>query len=106
MDTIDKINFYLTQMGEDGASLSRALGLSNSAYSQWNTRKHNPSKRLMPGIAAFLGVEVKDLLPDNAPVPPATSTPGLSAELRKLPNNELLKIQAEIAAILIERAES
>ena len=29
MDAIDKINFYLSKKGKNGADLSRALGLSN-----------------------------------------------------------------------------
>lgn len=65
MDTIDKINFYLAKSGKTGADLSRALGLSNSIYSQWNTKKTKPRKSKLPVIADFLGVTVEDLLPDE-----------------------------------------
>ncbi len=69
MDTIDKINFYLSKIGKNGADMSRALGLSNSIYSQWNTRKSKPSKNRLPAIAEYLGVTVSDLLPDCAVIP-------------------------------------
>ncbi len=69
MDTIDKINFYLSKIGKNGADMSRALGLSNSIYSQWNTRKSKPSKNRLPAIAEYLGVTVADLLPDGAVIP-------------------------------------
>lgn len=65
MDTIDKINFYLAKTGKTGADLSRALGLSNSIYSQWNTRKTRPSRARLPAIAAYLQVTVEDILPDE-----------------------------------------
>lgn len=65
MDAIDKINFYLSKKGKNGADLSRALGLSNSIYSQWNTRKTNPSNARLPAIAEYLGVSVEDIMPDD-----------------------------------------
>lgn len=63
MDSIDKINIYLAQIGQTGADLSRALGLSNSIYSQWNTKKTKPSKKTLAKISAYLGVPVESLLP-------------------------------------------
>lgn len=65
MRTIDKINYYLRIIGKNGADLSRALGLSNSIYSQWNTGKSKPSPQKLPAIAEFLGVSVEDILPDD-----------------------------------------
>ena len=65
MDAIDKINFYLSKKGKNGADLSRALGLSNSIYSQWNTRKTKPSNARLPAIAEYLGVSVEDIMPDD-----------------------------------------
>lgn len=65
MDAIDKINFYLSKKGKNGADLSRALGLSNSIYSQWNTRKAKPSNARLPAIAEYLGVSVEDIMPDD-----------------------------------------
>lgn len=70
MRTIDKINYYLRIIGKNGADLSRALGLSNSIYSQWNTGKSKPSPQKLPAIAEFLGVSVADLLPDDEEVLP------------------------------------
>lgn len=65
MDAIDKINFYLSKNGKNGADLSRALGLSNSIYSQWNTRKTKPSNARLHAIAEYLGVSVEDIMPDD-----------------------------------------
>lgn len=65
MDTIDKINYYLVKQGKTGADLSRALGLSNSIYSQWNKKKTKPKKSKLSVIAEYLGVSVADILPDD-----------------------------------------
>lgn len=69
MDAIDKINFYLSKNGKSGADLSRALGLSNSIYSQWNTRKTKPSNVRLFAIAEYLGVSVEDIMPDDVVAP-------------------------------------
>ena len=73
MDTIDKINYYLVKQGKTGADLSRALGLSNSVYSQWNTGKTKPKKSKLMAIAEYLGVSVEDIMPDGYDAP-AVST--------------------------------
>lgn len=70
MDTIDKINYYLVKQGKTGADLSRALGLSNSIYSQWNKKKTNPKRSKLSVIAEYLGVSVEDILPDDEEVLP------------------------------------
>lgn len=70
MDTIDKINYYLVKQGKTGADLSRALGLSNSIYSQWNKKKTNPKRSKLSVIAEYLGVAVEDILPDDEEVLP------------------------------------
>lgn len=72
MDAIDKINFYLSKNGKSGADLSRALGLSNSIYSQWNTRKTKPSNVRLFAIAEYLGVSVEDIMPDDVAAPVAS----------------------------------
>lgn len=71
MDTIDKINYYLVKQGKTGADLSRALGLSNSVYSQWNTGKTKPKKSKLMAIAEYLGVSVEDIMPDDVAAPAA-----------------------------------
>lgn len=70
MDTIDKINYYLVKQGKTGADLSRALGLSNSIYSQWNKKKTKPKTSKLSVIAEYLGVSVADILPDDEEVLP------------------------------------
>lgn len=83
MDTIDKINYYLVKQGKTGADLSRALGLSNSIYSQWNKKKTNPKRSKLSVIAEYLGVSVEDILPDDEEVLPKAkkeSTPDPKTE--------------------------
>lgn len=65
MDTIDKINYYLTKSKKTGADLCEFLGVSSGVYSQWNTRRTKPRKSKLPAIAEYLGVSVADLLPDG-----------------------------------------
>ena len=67
MDTIDKINYYLTKNKKTGADLCEFLGVSSGVYSQWNTRRTKPRKSKLPSIAEYLGVSVSDLLPDGDP---------------------------------------
>lgn len=67
MDTIDKINYYLTKNKRTGADLCEFLGVSSGVYSQWNTRRTKPRKSKLPAIAEYLGVSVADLLPDEDP---------------------------------------
>lgn len=83
MDAIDKINFYLSKKGKNGADLSRALGLSNSIYSQWNTRKTKPSNARLPAIAEYLGVSVEDIMPDDV------ASPAASEGTKKTPDPEI-----------------
>lgn len=78
MDTIDKINYYLTKSKKTGADLCEFLGASSGVYSQWNTRRTKPRKGKLPAIAEFLGVSVADLLPDKDP----------SAGIKKRPHPE------------------
>lgn len=69
MDTIDKINYYLTKNKKTGADLCEFLGVSSGVYSQWNTRRTKPRKSKLPSIAEYLAVSVADLLPDEELVP-------------------------------------
>ena len=65
MDSIDKINLVLARRGMSGAELERLIGVSNSVYSQWNTRTTKPSNKSLVKIANALDVDVADLLPDK-----------------------------------------
>ena len=70
METIDRINLLLAERGMTGAELSRELGLSNSTYSLWNTRKSNPGKSTIKLIAEYFDVPVAYLLgQQERPVP-------------------------------------
>lgn len=61
MDIIDRINECLSKSGKTGAEMSRDIGLSNSIYSQWNTKKTSPSNKNLVKIAEYLGVSVEFL---------------------------------------------
>lgn len=65
MKSIDKINMILLQKGISGAELSINAGLSNSAYSQWNTGKTKPSKKTLAKVAAALGVDITEIMDDD-----------------------------------------
>ena len=65
MDAIDKINHILVRKGLTGADLERMIGVSNSVYSQWNTKSTKPSKKSLVKVADALGVDVSDIEPDT-----------------------------------------
>lgn len=65
MDSIDKINLHLARLGMSGADLERKIGVSNSVYSQWNTKSTKPSKKSLMKVADALGVDVSELMPDS-----------------------------------------
>lgn len=92
MDTIDKINYYLTKNKRTGADLCEFLGVSSGVYSQWNTRRTKPRKSKLPAIAEYLGVSVADLLPGEEssagikkdPIPKDGAEDSETAELREI----------------------
>ena len=62
MDIIDRINLELSKLGKTGAEMCRELGLSNSIYSQWNTKKSKPSPKTLLRLANYFDVSVEYLL--------------------------------------------
>lgn len=86
MSKIANINAYLQECGKTGADLAKAIGLSNSVYSQWNTGKNDVSNRNLPKIAAYftsqLGrtITVSDLLAEH----PTAEPPAQSREQRAM----------------------
>ena len=66
MDAIDKINRILTKKGLTGADLERMIGVSNSVYSQWNTKSTKPSKKSLFKVAEALEIDVSEIEPDSA----------------------------------------
>ncbi len=65
MSSIDKVNKILAQKGLTGADLSRMIGASRGAYSNWNRGKSKISKISLYKIAAALDVPVNTLLDDE-----------------------------------------
>ena len=82
MDIIDRINLCLAEIGKTGAEMSRDLGLSNSAYSQWNTHKYHPSKKTLAKIAPYLKTTVEYLLTGKKE--PATYGDGLAEDEKEI----------------------
>ena len=83
MDAIDKINKLLTQKGMSGAELEKKIGVSNSVYSQWNTKATKPSNKSLVKVAAALGVDVSDILPDGDEKKPVPNGNELTEKQRK-----------------------
>jgi transcriptional regulator with XRE-family HTH domain len=73
MDAIDKINAILSIKGMSGADLERKIGVSNSVYSQWNTKKAKPSNKSLAKVAEALGVDISEIIPDKKIEPAAVS---------------------------------
>lgn len=100
MDAIDKINVVLARKGISGAELERLIGVSNSVYSQWNTKQTKPSKKSLAKVADALGVDVAEILPDEMPKlkekKPAPVGDELDAELIE----KLTKLKPEEAAMV------
>lgn len=117
MKAIEKINALLLQQGKTGAEMSRDLGLSNSAYSLWNTGSTNPSKKNLKRIADYFGVNVTDVVDDLEPgkEKPATISDGqekneeelldieLMHRLTMLSPDELSRVDAFVQGILASR---
>lgn len=68
MDSIDKINQILLSKGMTGAELEKAIGVSHSVYSQWNTRRTKPSTKSLKKVADVLDVSIERILPDDEEV--------------------------------------
>lgn len=80
MDAIDKINAILSIKGMSGADLERKIGVSNSVYSQWNTKKAKPSNKSLAKVAEALGVDISEIIPDKKIEPTTVSGSELTEE--------------------------
>ena len=98
MDVIDRINERLAVLGKSGAEMSRDLGLSNSIYSQWNTRKTKPSKKTIKLLAPYLETSVEYLL-TGKDKSPSTLAGAAAAAAAGVVGATLLPGAAAIAAI-------
>ncbi len=111
MDAIDKINIALARKGMSGAELERLIGVSNSVYSQWNTKQTKPSKKSLAKVAAALGIDVAEIIADEPlrkkkekPAPESGNEPLTVDEIKKAfrgrPFEELTDILAALTAEL------
>lgn len=113
MDAIDKINVFLAQKGMSGADLERAIGVSNSVYSQWNTKLTKPSKKSLLKVAEALDVDVSEIMPDKIEQKEKPTTENgseLSKEriqmlLDKMSAADLVELMGDITDILKRRNE-
>lgn len=71
MEIIDMINAKLRAAGMSGAELARRIGVSTGVYSQWNTKRTEPSNQNLIKIASVLNCEVEDLMPGSEEEPEA-----------------------------------
>lgn len=114
MKAIEKINALLLQQGKTGAEMSRDLGLSNSAYSLWNTGSTKPSKKNLKRIADYFGVNVTDIIDDPEPkkAKPATVSDGQEDQYKAFKkildelNDENVESLREYAIFLKQRQKS
>ncbi len=100
MEVIDKINELLAINGLTGADLSRAIGVSSGAYSQWNRRTTRPSNKTLKKIADYFGITVSDILagcsikvddPDDATREEALADLHRTSELEQDSCNDAMK---------------
>lgn len=97
MDAIDKINRLLTQKGMSGAELEKKIGVSNSVYSQWNTKATKPSNKSLLKVAAALDVDISEIMADKDEKKPTqqgelTEVQREAMELIKEMSDEQLKV--------------
>lgn len=89
--------------------MSRDLGLSNSAYSQWNTKKSKPSNKTLALLAPYLNTTVEYLLSGveqkENPVPESTelSKDAISLSLDKMSTSDLFSLMSDITDTLKKR---
>lgn len=96
MTSIEKINILLTQHGMSGADLERAIGVSNSVYSQWNTGATKPSRRNLKKIADYFQIDVTELLDD----PPVEHKDEQSSSPEELVHNAIMSANKKIPATI------
>ena len=101
MDVIDRINERLAIIGKNGAEMSRELGLSNSIYSQWNTRKTKPSKKTINLLASYLDTTPEYLLTGIEKSPQLLSVDFGHGEIKKPALNED-ELNSEILKRLVQ----
>ena len=114
MKAIEKINALLLQQGKTGAEMSRDLGLSNSAYSLWNTGSTKPSKKNLKRIADYFGVNVTDIAddPEHKKAKPVTVSDGSKEKYEEikqifdsLTDDNIVSLR-DYALYLLQRQES
>lgn len=99
MDAIDKINSILDRIGMTGAELERKINVSNSVYSQWNTKTTKPSKKSLLKVAEVLGVDISEILPDKSEQK-ENPTAGSGEVPSKLGNTKYFKLNDENRALI------
>ncbi|MDE6902190.1 MAG: helix-turn-helix domain-containing protein [Lachnospiraceae bacterium] len=104
MDVVDRINLRLAEIGKTGAEMSRALNLSNSIYSQWNTRKTRPSKKTLARVAEYLGVTVEYLLTGASAAEHPTWDAKLAEDM-ELPIQDIFENPSRIRKKLLVKRE-
>lgn len=113
MDAIDKINRILVKKGMSGADLERMIGVSNSVYSQWNTKATKPSKKSLIKVADALEVDIDEIMPDNLSIkdlqkekPTLQTESELNPDYVKLSDTNKAIVDSMIAQLLAAQSEN
>lgn len=109
MEIIERILKTLDKKDKMAVDLCRLLGIQQSTFSSWKTRKKNPPAEYLKTIADFLGVSLDYLITgeDAAPKKYTTSTEDELLELfRSLPDAKKYEFIGEIKGFLKAMEES
>jgi transcriptional regulator with XRE-family HTH domain len=66
---LNRIKGALADTGVSNNELAKALGVHPSTVSTWCTNDRQPPLATLYDIAAFLNIDVRDLLAPNKPLP-------------------------------------
>lgn len=68
MDVIDRLNLLQEQSGMNQKNLTSAIGLSSSAFTEWNRGKAKPGLKQLVKVSQYFNVSLDWLVfGDNAP---------------------------------------
>lgn len=109
MEIIERILETLDKKDKMAVDLCRLLGIQQSTFSSWKTRKKNPPAEYLKTIADFLGVSLDYLITGKDAAPPkyTSSTEDELLELfRSLPDAKKYEFIGEIKGFLKAIEES
>lgn len=109
MEIIERILKTLDEKNKLAVELCRLLGIQQSTFSSWKTRKKNPPAEYLKTIADFLGVSLDYLITGEDAMPKKYTTPSedeLLELFRLLPDAKKYEFIGEIKGFLKAIEES